>query len=477
MDKLTENYFQILEDHFSLIHNVMSGTKNDAEKIALILKIYPPKTQETMLESLYEDLVSLDWSSRKITVHKSPGIKSSFSDFLSSNNLENTKRFLRRIALYSDTILLDDPILTELITLKNRQKTQTNTSDLSLTLSFFIISKVSENMLKIRNLFFSDEEIPICFLTPSQMWTLNDEKLHDKADNLVKENALALASDVIGKNFSSIGSLTKYLKMTSDLNTFILGLKNPQMLTDKNGLQLSSEYVKKAQIFIENRWSYKPAMSDILIQYFHSRLVNPIFNLMANAKFSNNLATDSKGAHETFLWMLKKDNLLFLNNDKKKSFSKQTLIVNALNQEKLKFIGDIPIDKIKNIRERGELGDLRKLISDNIEDLGNSNDEDLESVANQVEYNIFQAMKKHQAEIKDLDEKYRTKYKIYSASLITLGSLGIISSIYPPIPYIVSLFGGAGLISKTIWEYFEKRDQRKILKKRPIGIFFDTLQN
>ena len=186
MDKLTENYFQILEDHFSLIHNVMSGTKNDAEKIALILKIYPPKTQETMLESLYEDLVSLDWSSRKITVHKSPGIKSSFSDFLSSNNLENTKRFLRRIALYSDTILLDDPILTELITLKNRQKTQTNTSDLSLTLSFFIISKVSENMLKIRNLFFSDEEIPICFLTPSQMWTLNDEKLHYKADNLVK---------------------------------------------------------------------------------------------------------------------------------------------------------------------------------------------------------------------------------------------------------------------------------------------------
>ena len=154
------------------------------------------------------------------------------------------------------------------------------------------------------------------------------------------------------------------------------------------------------------------------------------------------------------------------------------MIINALQQKDLRWLGEVPINKIKMLRERGELADLRDLLSRNIENVENVSDEEFIEVGNQVKYNIEQAMKKHSTDIQDLNEKYRLKYQLGSVSTIVSGTMGFVAAAYPPLALaagVVSAIAGSGSII-TAKDFLEKREKMKELQRKPVAMLFDAKQ-
>jgi len=170
---------------------------------------------------------------------------------------------------------------------------------------------------------------------------------------------------------------------------------------------------------------------------------------------------------------MKKDNEEL--NLRDKLSSKDSLILNALKQENLKWLGNVPINDILTLRERGELQDLRDLIGRNVRELENVSDEDFIEVGQQINYNLDQAFRKHDAEVNDLNRTYKKKYKIDVSSLIVSGSLAIATTLYPPISQVAGLVGGGSLL-KVINDFFNKREKMKELQKKPVVMLFNAKQ-
>lgn len=173
------------------------------------------------------------------------------------------------------------------------------------------------------------------------------------------------------------------------------------------------------------------------------------------------------------------DNNKILENTNSKLFSKDNLVINALQQKDLKWLGNVPLNKIYALRANGELGDLRDLLSTNIQSIQNVSDEDFLEVGQTVKYNIEQAMKRHSKKVGTLNEKFNKLYKlgaIGTASSIVSGTIGLMFSAYPPLAYALGALGVIGCTSvfSNVKEYLSLRDLRKELKTKPVAFLFDA---
>jgi hypothetical protein len=112
-----------------------------------------------------------------------------------------------------------------------------------------------------------------------------------------------------------------------------------------------------------------------------------------------------------------------------------------------------------------------------IQEIENASDDDFVEVGRQVKYNIEQALKKHDSEIKDIDEKYGHRFRFGKASLVETGALAFVSAVYPPIALatgVASAATGGRSILKTMSDYVEKRVELEALRKRPVALLFDS---
>ena len=188
--------------------------------------------------------------------------------------------------------------------------------------------------------------------------------------------------------------------------------------------------------------------------------------------------TDLRASWNSVNWLIKNDNDTLYKKAGAKAFSKEAMVISALQQEKLRWLGNVPINKICQLRERGELADLRHLIRDEIGDIEQASDEDFSEVANQVKYNIDNALKKHSVQISDLRAVYRDKYNLDIKYYIVSGAIAITSAIFQPIAsatgIIATLSGIVPSTFKTLTDYYEERTRLKELQKKPVALLFEA---
>jgi hypothetical protein len=470
LDTVIDKYFSILKDYFGEAFKIASRNKFRKEKYRPVLRrIYDGNLIVSTFGTLFDDLKNLDWRSQETAIRNSRGIKATYvgSEYGYQKPAWSTSEFLRKSCLYVDTIILEDQVLNQLVSLRGSDRFVSRI-DFHYVVDFVI------EYLTLEHLFKADSGTPLCTLAPASLWVLEQNNLSDATWNLSSQTTAAYASELLGRTFSSIEDLQKFLSKIKNDSEFLSLIQSTQKLVAQNDRKISLEYIQ--EIHNLNKQIYGNALSSGEVYEAILRMPSHrIYDLLYNGRLMSIPVTDYKATWNSLIWLMKHDNANVFSNLKKRVFSKDALVISALQQEDLRWLGNVPMNKIGELRERGELADLRDLIGKNIINVENASDEEFVEVGNQVKYNIEQAIRKHNTQVGILNERYRTKYEI-DASLVVSGAMGIFATCYLSIPYaagiITSITGGCGL--KTLNDYLEQREKVKELKTKPVAMLFDA---
>lgn len=465
MSKFVERYFSILEDYFGVVLERISKKRYSPEEYPqAIAEVYDRTLVRPTLDSLYDELMRLDWDSQINATQKVGGLKVSYIGVISAESPAEIPEFLKKACLYSDTVILNDHISSWMYDWRKNAP-----DDLPI---FEAVARYAICYLTIKDLFVCDLKPPICTLTPPFTWFLEKSSFENLFTERFEETLLSFASDVFGQIFRSSKELDEFLSKIRDFNDFVSRSQKPEMLIDVYGTPYSASIVEDIKHY--TRFYYQTELSKP--ELFKELLNFPataLLPLMTNGKLTFDFATDRKGYWDHLMWLMRKDNEAVFEQLRKRGLSKDALILNALQREDLKWLGNVPLNKVIEFRERGELQDLRDLLGKNVHDIENATDEDFNEVGRQVKYNLEEAFKKHDAEAKSLNEKYKRKYDIDVASLIVSGSLGVVSALYPPLALATGIIGGGSIIA-TVKDFIEKREKLRELQKKPVAILFDA---
>jgi hypothetical protein len=478
VNKLTNNYFSILRDYFGKAYKLASKKKFDFNSTTKILSdLYDPVVVKPMLMTLGEELKGLNWSAQEVENENMTGLKASYlgSQFSFTQHVSSTSDFLRKTALYAETVILPDNVLGHL-------KYSKYVGDPPLDL-FFVIGHSAIELLALEHLFTSDTDHPICSLAaPLDLY--DKSKSRDKMLNeYKKETHLSYVSDLFGRDFPTYDDFLKYLSSKKTLEKMYSSVKKPERLLNPGGDPLTLRQIKNIKIDFETIHG-KIAPPEFVFNFAVTDQCNYVIDeLHKKGKHRSALATDMNGFWSTLTWLINNDNKMIFEKTNTSRLSKDELIINALQQDDLNWLGAVPINKLLALRANGELDDLRELFSENVEAIMNASDDEFFEVGQTVKYNIEQAMKQHSKEVRTLDEKYKQLYKIGSiglASMVVTGTMAFISSVYQPLSYASSISSSVvgGLSGfQTAKEYLSLRNQQKELKAKPVAILFNARPN
>jgi hypothetical protein len=475
MTDITAKYFEILADYFDpLCKRCSTRGYSSAHVAACIAELYDPQVVKAFLLTLSNDLKALDWLSQMDFVKSIKGQKTGYlgNSYLYSNSLDGTFDFLKKTALYSDTTIINDLIVSELIAWEDRGCGEDS--------SFNLIAQYAVRLLKMKELFSLDSNTPICCLAPCSLISLGSKKAYSPIDKFIEEYVVPkFAQRIFNKEFQSSDELTSYLGTFISFDDFISVVqKSGVPFTNQDGSLVTLKDYSRVKNYYENRYEMSFDSGKRLFLLLRGRYSMPAYDLAVNGRIATNYATDFKGVWDSFVWMLNNDNQQIAGYSRRKPLSTDTLVLNSLQKQEFRWIGNVPLDKIIEMRKRGELQDMRELLSRSINEIETSTDDEFNEVGRQVEYNIEHGFLKHQNEIRKLRKDYETKYKIEGASIVLVGAFSLVAAMYPPLSQSVGFLSSTLFetvpISKLIKDFFSQRSAFRELQQKPVGILFDA---
>lgn len=421
-----------------------------------------------MMDSLYEELSNLDWKAQADGIKRLGGIRSSYLGNAYIYLNENNKTFdvLKKTALYSDTTLVNDPLLSELLTWKQRGSGEDR--------SFQILAQYALQLTSIEELFSTDLSPPICYLAPSSVFTLERQNATETTQTFIEENIVPFyASFLFKREFVSSDELFDFLSRFATFKDFLAATSGSKIpLINPDGMLVDEAKCQSIKQYWEDKYSIELSLQNALFLIIRGRFGMGAFDLMVNGGLTSNFFTDFKGVWNNLLLLLKDKRLVDATMGKD-TISKNMMMLNALQGEQFRWLGDVPLNKIKELRQRGELQEMRELLGQNIDEIQNANVADFGEVATQVEYSLREGFKRHTEEVGSLDKKYRSSFNIDVPSLVVSGALGLASTVYPPLVYIAGITGGTTVID-ILRKYGEKKHEHEELEKKPIVMLFDA---
>lgn len=476
MTKAVEQYFSILYDYFGEAYGIACKNRFVKEKYwNKMLALYDPSLTIAVMDSLYDDLRKIDWEAQEQHIRNTGGLKVSYSGSVYGylQDVPQTAQFLKKASLYADTIILNDSILSELWSWQKKRKT-------GWEISFPIVLSSAIDFLYLKGLFVSNMKIPVCSLAPPLAWSPEKENPLETADNIVHQSEVLLGSQVFRQKFSSYEELKTFLSKIASPEVFFSLVKDPSLLHNPNGAGISLTDFENHKRYFELKYRRPFDDDEIYESLLRSVYSIAIYDLVYHGKFKSIIGTDFKGNWKSLVWLMQNSAIDLSAVVKEKVATRESAILHALQEENVRWLGNIPLDRIEELRERGELQDLRDLLGRNIETIEEASDEEFFEVGQQVRYNIQQAIRKHSGEVQDLNEEYRKKYKLNIPSLIVTGALAITAAISPPLATVASVLGttvGGSTIIEIIKDYQEKRDKMKELQRKPVAMLFDAQQS
>jgi len=475
LTKAAEQYFSILYDYFGEAYGI--ACKNGFAKDKYwnkMLALYDPNLVVSVMDSLYDDLRKIDWKSQEEHIRNIGGLKVSYSGSVYGylQDVPQTAQFLRKASLYSDTIILNDAILSELWSWKKKGRR-------GWEISFPIVIGSAIDFLYLKGLFVSNMKIPVCTLAPPLV-SPERENQTEIADNIVYQNEVLLGSRVFGRKFSSFEELMTFLSKIDSPETFFSLAKNLSLLYNPNGSVISLRDFEAHKSYWETKYGRTFDDDEVYGSFLRGVYSTAIYDLVYHGRFKSAIGTDFKGNWKSLIWLMQNSRMSLSTVAKEKIATRDSALVHALQEENVRWLGNIPLDRIEELRERGELQDLRDLLGRNIETIEEASDEEFFEVGKQVKYNIEQAIEKHGYELQELNSEYKKKYKLKVPSLIVTGALAITAAVSPPIAMVASILGATlgGTTVKEIAEcYQEKRSKIKELQRKPVAMLFDAQQS
>lgn len=322
---------------------------------------------------------------------------------------------VRKTLLYADTVLVPDPV-SQWVEVERSEEKFRNVKFLQ---SVFIL-------LHLKPLVDADLSVPAIAVFPS--W----EKLLDEKDEFTVQQQLQLITDVVAfhskQDIESFDDVRRFVY--DDPNKFLEVVSNNQLFVAPGGnvgdpisLAISQyrddiatwrtpEHVKKIESLGE---------AGMVLNGIGERL-NPQFHLMENSSELNSQPLLSLPVHAHYYRICSK---LFEQRLERLSFVNPETIatIEALNSERLHWLGNIPFDSLAVLRQNDENIEFRQQLQSHLAHLHESALSDTDRVVSEVTKGISTLMRKHQGQLSGIEEKYsRLHTKTAIGSWVTLAA-------------------------------------------------------
>ncbi len=449
IQSIYETYFEIIEDYYGRyfkLDDPISSVENLLKKPMTSRILY--QTSDTIVEEvnllfkknselLRKDISSLD------------GINANFCGDFSPLNAKN---YVAKTGLYVDTNIISDPLTSSLL-LKSR------TSPFEFNRLFF---KHAFNMLDLKKALINDSEKPILRIIPrSIFWKEGKPSFID-----VDIKTIEYFNELFDENFKDEESLNKFLADNTEIESFTSKIKKREIL--KPAL-LNSPDLKIGLNGLLSQANELDSHNNNISEAFYTNVKGSMVRNISDLKFSQSFnllnSFDGINSWHFYKWFLQKQ-VNQINSD--------SFILNSITLDKVKWIGNLKIDDVITAREKSCLQDFREILRKEITE---SNCDNINEVASQVNYNLRQAFKKHETELKKIEQDFNFNYPASSSAILggTISLMGGIASqnVLGIVGGGVAIAGGLTSWIKTNLDYNKKKD----IINSPIGLLFEEEKN
>jgi len=451
-------YFEILTEFFINVTGSLPKDFSSIDKFSESVNLmgknvseYPHKTEKMMtaysdledkLKKLYADeAVNAFSSAKKLDACKL--------------NLGGSSRFLkthlnatRRALLYSDTVLIPDPVMPWLERKREEEKFKYINI---LQMAFFI--------LHLSDLISSDFDIPPFFVFPSFEKALEDN------DEQTQQNIIQLTTDVfshyIDSGIKSPQDIMKfatkypdkYFKKIEDSRLFVSPGSKPG-----ESIKFALEnYKAEIKQWRSNEWCenlFSNGDISVVTNAICER-ISPNYHLLENADELRShpfLCIDAQAHYYQLIASMKNVMASDL-----ASFDKATTsILQALTSKRLDYLANINDSQMIELRKTNENVEFRRELRELVNSLPKTKLEDLGYVAAEICSHIERAVSKHEKEVSSFKDKYSAKHK-YS-TLMAVGTLGV--TMLPVLAPFLGALLPLGLASATGKYISDKLDEK-----------------
>ncbi len=452
-----DRYFEILTEFFIGVtgclprdFSPLDSFSESIQMLGIALKENPSRSESAMLaystlETELKKLYSEEGGKAFRAAKKLDACKLNLGG--SSRFLETQLNATRKSLLYSDTVLIPDPVMPWIEKKRDEEKFS---HIIPLQMAFFI--------LHLFDLKGDEFDLPPFFVFPSF------EKLLEEHDRQTQENSIQLITDVFSHYVDS------GIANPQDILEF--AAKHPEIYFQKiegeklfvspgsvPGQPLKEELEKyKAEM---RQWRSEDWCNDLFSKGDACVVTNAIFErIMPNYHLLEN--SDELRSHP-FLCVNAQAHYYQLIASMKNasagevaSFDPSTsAILQSLTSKRLDYLANIKDAQLVALRKTDENVEFRRELRELVNSLPNTKLEDLGYVAAEVCSHIERAISKHEKQILSLNDKYQAKHKY--TSLIAGGTLAV--TMFPVLaPFLGALLplGLAAVTGKYISDKLEE---------------------
>lgn len=357
---------------------------------------------------------------------------------------------VRKMSLYTDTILVPDPVLPWLEVERREEK--------------FSRVHMLENvftLLHLKPLVDADLSYPAVHVF--QSWEKGLEAHDRETRERIKNLAVNFFSYYLGHSFESDDDVIQYARTQEE--DFLRGVEAHNLFIPPEGRagqkleEAIQQYHREA-----TRWR-TPEYVSVLEKLSSGELVwlgilerlSPQWHMIENADELNAQPMMCLEAHWHYHTLCAK---LFEGRLLEGKLLKPATVstLRALGDTRFEWLGNVPIKALADMRERNENEEFRKKISGFVAELHASAVADLDRVAAEVGRGIASLLADHKNKVRDLEEKYQRRHaQTAIGAWITLGAVFL-----PVLAPFVSILPPLAILSKYAYDKGEEiADRRK----------------
>ncbi|PZX07397.1 hypothetical protein C7437_101510 [Psychrobacillus insolitus] len=443
IEKITEEYFTLLEDYFGTIY--IPGLDVSLQAFRIEKYQLASKMLIASIEDLQKDLFNF-WekhADRMISfINNSNIFKTTYCGNISPLNHNG---FINRTALYVDTILIKEPIGYLMFT------KPISTDEAYI----YNIIQHAFNLFELKKLFFGEGAIPLFIIIPP----IFDEKGQNEIYGIAEEYGTQYVNNVLESDFNEREEIFEYLSSINDLETIKQLIKNPQLI-DFRGMSVE-DYLMEVHENISGTFQNGNDFS------IGKTLAFKIFGQFSNISYE---LTHAIGLNSQIIfdrsdyWDLYKNHFIFKSDP-------DTLILESLQQSEFKWLINYDMEKFNILRNEEELVQLRNILRKNIYNANNALTS--EKVKYQVLSNIEEAFLDHTFMIDEINSKLRKKLSVDGLVVTGAAVSGLIPASLALLPLISTVTASYGIFD-FVHQFSRLNKEKKELKNGVMGMLFDA---
>lgn len=377
-------YFDIIDSYFGAIKHYFGKEADSHIDLGRHIANYP--FSDLILDAindLDEEIEKFWKKNAKMVVSfikAQESLKCLYSGDITPSVLEN---FIKRSALYVDSVIIPDPIYNLSIFQKEAY----------LDRKYYLNKIVRHvfNIWKIKDLVLSDSQDHILLILPINLHFL-DDKTRANLFQAADEDFLKYVKSLTNQGLETAEESMSFLEKFESNEKLFEQISNKQLLP--NQFQNFSSFDKFLTDF---NGTGKVAKFDQKSNGWFGLYVKSQFIRTQEHKFFCDKLVATPLYDYSLPW--------FFFNYKIGGNGMDYAISNSLQNEKFEWITNLPISAIKKLREKGRLDYMRSCLRIGMHDLKAKNDSDLLKTSEQLEKNFQEVFKRHAEDISCLKKE------------------------------------------------------------------------